>query len=93
MRHSLTISFPDSITLWRSILLLFLVSSAVQAQTPRSPEDYLKRGTARYDKRDYDGAIADYDRAIEINSRLTPTSSNDRRALDIRGRRSIHGKH
>jgi tetratricopeptide (TPR) repeat protein len=77
MLNSPTINFPDSIILCLSILLLSLVSSAVQAQTPRTPEDYFKRGVARYDKGDYEGAIADYDLAIEINSRLTQTSGNN----------------
>jgi hypothetical protein len=36
MLNSPTINFPDSIILRLSVLLLFLLSSAVQAQTPRS---------------------------------------------------------
>ena len=88
MLNSRTINFPDSIILRFSVLLLFLLSSAVQAQTPRSPEDYLKRGVARYDKGNYDGAIADFDRAIEINSAHS-NGGNDAR-LEIHRRRRLH---
>jgi hypothetical protein len=56
MLNSPTINFPDSIILWLSVLLLFLLSSAVQAQTPRSPEDYLKRGVAWLHSFEYEEA-------------------------------------
>ena len=63
-----------------SLLLLLLASSAVQAQTPRSPEDYFKRGGTRFNKGDYEGAIADYDRAVEINSGFIQAGGNDGRS-------------
>jgi hypothetical protein len=56
MLNSPTINFPDSIILRLSVLLLFLLSSAVQAQTPRSPEDYLKRGVAWLHSFEYEEA-------------------------------------
>jgi len=40
-----------------------------QAQTLRTAQDYLSRGSSLYEKGDFDGAIADFTKAIEISSR------------------------
>ena len=50
-------------------VILVLVTS-IQAQTPRSVEDFQKRGEQRYTQGDYDGAISDFTRAVEMSSRL-----------------------
>src|SRR5688572_9374502 len=57
-------------------LAISVFSFAAAAPGPRSAEDYLKRGNTRYTERDLDGAIADYNRAIEINSRFARTPSD-----------------
>mgnify|MGYP003956739681 CR=1 FL=1 len=41
-----------------------------QAARAQSAGDYLNRGVTKYRLRDYQGAIADYTRAIEINPRI-----------------------
>lgn len=33
-------------------------------------EDYLKRGNLKYENKDFQGAIEDYDKAIELNPNL-----------------------
>ncbi len=54
------------------LIAVALLAIPARAQTPDSAEDYLKRGVARVEQGNLDGAIADYARAIEINSRLAP---------------------
>src|SRR5207253_1930479 len=41
---------------------------SAQAQSPRSAEDFEKRGEQRYLQNDYDGAISDFTLVIEISS-------------------------
>src|SRR5437870_219339 len=50
------------------VLLVLERSGAVLAQT--SGEDFLKSGAAKYDKGDWDGAISDYTKALEIDPKL-----------------------
>jgi tetratricopeptide (TPR) repeat protein len=51
-------------------LVLLLASAAnVPAQTPRTAKDYVKRAAARYLKGDLDGAIQDYNRALDSEPR------------------------
>jgi tetratricopeptide (TPR) repeat protein len=54
-----------------AISLLLLLASAVSspAQTPRTARDYVKRAAARYLKGDLDGAIGDYDKALDSDPR------------------------
>ena len=52
----------------RVAAILVVLACAAQAQTPHSAKDYLDRGAARYSAGDLDGAIRDFDKAIEINS-------------------------
>lgn len=54
------------------LIVAALVSIPARAQAPDSAEDYLKRGVARVEQGNLAGAMADYTRAIEINSRLAP---------------------
>ncbi len=56
--------------------LFALTASVTQAQTPRSDGDYLHRGVARFAKGDVDGAIANYNRAIQIDPHLTTVYNN-----------------
>jgi tetratricopeptide (TPR) repeat protein len=55
-------------------VLIAVVWMAIQAQAqaPDTAEDFLKQGVARIEQGDFDGAIADYTIAIEINSKLAP---------------------
>ena len=50
--------------------LLILFTSATQAQTSRLAREYVKRGVARFSRGDIDGAIANYEKAIEISPQL-----------------------
>lgn len=48
------------------ILIAVLVESfTATAQTSGSPERYYTSGLARFDKKDFDGAIADFDRVLQ----------------------------
>ena len=49
------------------LILLFIVTSAAQAQELSSADEYSQRGIARFEKNDLDGAIADFTKAIEMN--------------------------
>jgi tetratricopeptide (TPR) repeat protein len=69
MEHQ-AINYADWISPWLIVYLLALTGVAA-AQTPHTANDYFKRGVARYDQGDMDGAIADYDQAIALNSRFT----------------------
>lgn len=57
-----------------AVLLLVLMVSAANGQTPksapRSAAGYLSRGDARWRKGNLDGAIADYTKAIELDPKL-----------------------
>lgn len=61
---------------------------SVQVQEPRSAAEYHKRGQERYARGDLTGSIADYRKAIEINSGFSPrdterTGSNVSRRLAV----------
>ena len=43
---------------------------STQAAHAQSADDYLTRGNTKYRLRDYKGAIADYNKAIEINKQF-----------------------
>src|SRR5687768_6628718 len=79
---TMRIRFSATIGFW---LMLPVLSYAATLKSPRSAEDYLKRGNTRYSERDLDGAIADYNRAIEINSRFAKTASDRRGTAPRRG--------
>lgn len=51
-------------------LIIAFLSAPVKAQTPHATEDHFKRGVSRYQQRDLDGAIKEFDRAIENRTRL-----------------------
>jgi Tfp pilus assembly protein PilF len=48
------------------ISLSLLTTSGSQAQTPLSGEDYSQRGISRFEKNDFDGAVSDFTKAIEL---------------------------
>jgi tetratricopeptide (TPR) repeat protein len=50
--------------------LLILIASTTQAQTTRLAREYVKRGIARFSRGDIDGAISNYEKAIEISPQL-----------------------
>ena len=52
-----------------ALALSFLMAPCV-AQTPRAAQDHFNRGESLYQKGDFEGAIADFTKAIEISSRL-----------------------
>lgn len=54
--------------------LLCLLTSECWAQALRSCEDYFKRAMTRLDKGDHDGAISDFEKAIEALTCLAPQS-------------------
>src|SRR5258705_1269578 len=48
------------------ISLSLLPTSGSQAQTPLSGEDYSQRGITRFEKNDFEGAVSDFTKAIEL---------------------------
>jgi tetratricopeptide (TPR) repeat protein len=56
------------------LIAIALVSIQARTQALDSAEDFLKQGVARVEQGDWDGAIADYTLAIEINSKVAPGS-------------------
>ncbi len=52
-----------------SLVLMVLVCVYAQAQSTRTAHDYFKRGAARHVQQDFDGAISDFTRVIDIISR------------------------
>src|SRR5262249_54579920 len=51
-------------------LTLSLLAAPCLAQAPRAAQDHFNRGSSLYQKGDFEGAIADFTKAIEISSRL-----------------------
>src|SRR5215468_2750008 len=54
----------------KAALTLSLLAAPCLAQAPRSAQDHFNRGGSHYKKGDFEGAIADFTKAIEISSRL-----------------------
>ena len=48
------------------ISLSLLITPGSQTQTPLSGEDYSQRGIARFEKNDFEGAVYDFTKAIEL---------------------------
>lgn len=67
-----------------SLLVLF-ASAATQAQNLDSAKDYVKRGITRFSKGDTEGAIADFNKAIEMNPRMTEAHLNRGKARRAKG--------
>lgn len=63
---------------------LLFTAALAQTRTPRanSSEDFFKRGVARYQQGDLDGAYKDFNRALEIATRLSPGSGQSNR-IDV----------
>src|SRR5262249_53978436 len=57
-----------------SFALSGLSGALAQTRSPRanSAEDFFQRGVARYQQGDLEGALRDFDRAIEIASTISP---------------------
>jgi Tfp pilus assembly protein PilF len=53
----------------RLTILLLLITGSVQAQEPVSADDFSQRAINRFEKNDFEGAIADFTRAIELKAR------------------------
>src|SRR5262249_48577897 len=66
----------------KATLALGLLALPCQAQAPRTARDHFNRGDSLYQKGDFEGAIANFTKAIEISSRL----DNHGRADDWWGR-------
>jgi tetratricopeptide (TPR) repeat protein len=54
----------------KAALTLSLLAAPCLAQAPRAAQDHFNRGGSRYQKGDFEGAIADFTKTIEISSRL-----------------------
>src|SRR5262245_10139251 len=53
----------------KSLIFLLLLSAwGVHAQGPVSAEEFSQRGIAHFEKHDFEGAIADFTKAIELNA-------------------------
>src|ERR1051326_2731496 len=66
-----------------TILFILVCATTALAQTSHSAEQYFKQGLSHYKNGDLDGAIRDFTRAIEMNSRRmkTPHPNVGRRSL------------
>jgi len=53
---------------------------------PRHAEAFSNRGSARRAKGDLDGALADYDQALALDSTVWQAAANRGLALELRGR-------
>ncbi len=60
--------------LWVALAFIILAASAAQAQTPASAESYLRRGLARQARGNVSGALADFNRALELKPTLAPAN-------------------
>jgi Flp pilus assembly protein TadD len=49
------------------IFVLLLTAGTSHAQNPVSADDFAQRGISRFEKHDFEGAIADFTKAIELN--------------------------
>lgn len=49
------------------LIFLLLLASISQAQDPVSADDFAQRGISRFEKHDFEGAITDFTKAIELN--------------------------
>jgi Flp pilus assembly protein TadD len=49
------------------IFVLLLTAGTSHAQNPDSADDFAQRGISRFEKHDFEGAIADFTKAIELN--------------------------
>src|SRR6266498_1724006 len=54
----------------KAALTLGLLAAPCLAQAPRAAQDHFNRGGSLYQKGDFEGAIADFTKTIEISSRL-----------------------
>ena len=49
------------------VFLLLLTAGTARAQEPVAADDFSQRGISRFEKHDFEGAIADFTKAIELN--------------------------
>lgn len=49
------------------IFLVLLTAGTSHAQEPISADDFAQRGISRFEKHDFEGAVADFTKAIELN--------------------------
>jgi tetratricopeptide (TPR) repeat protein len=71
------------------VVVFLFMAWPVQGQTPITADDYLRRGAARHSQGDLDGAISDFTKAIEIDSR--DADAYDRRGEARRTRGDLDG--
>jgi tetratricopeptide (TPR) repeat protein len=50
------------------LVLILLLANAANGQTPQTAQDYLKSGMARFQRGETDAALADADKALELDS-------------------------
>jgi hypothetical protein len=53
-----------------AFVLSLMLPAVAAAQTSAAADDYNSRGLAKEGKGDHDGAIADYNRALELAAKL-----------------------
>jgi tetratricopeptide (TPR) repeat protein len=67
------------------LLLSILTAITIQAQSSRSAKDHLRRGIAKFSQGDIEGAISNYEKAIEMNPRFAEAFFNRGKARRAKG--------
>src|SRR4029077_18844208 len=68
-----------------AFVLSLMLPAVAAAQTSAAADDYNSRGLAKEAKGDYDGAIADFNRAIELDPKLAIFYTNRGLAKEAKG--------
>ena len=71
-------------SLWLLFPILLITFSQVLAQNTRSAKKYLRHGLARFAKGDIEGAIGDYNRALEADPKFAEAYVNRGKARQIK---------
>src|SRR5437867_4756288 len=71
-------------SLWLLFPILLITFSQVLAQNTRSAKNYLRHGLARFAKGDLDGAIGDYNRALEADPKFAEAYLNRGKARQVK---------
>ena len=74
-----------------AISAILLIGHIAVAQTAGAASHYLRRGIERYNAGDFDGAIADFSEAIDVNSGFVKTSEKRRNSSHFKADQKSDG--